>query len=189
MIIGVTGTLGSGKGTVVDYLVRDKKFRHFSVSGFMKSVAEGRKIAPSRMVYQNIGNEYRSKSPTKLIEDTITYWGGSGESDDYVVESLHTIPEVEYVQSRGGVVIAVDADLPTRYERILKRGSEKDQTTFEEFAEHERAELRSDDPNKNNLTWTMAAADHKIQNNGTLEELYRQVDAVLGASHDAPRAH
>ena len=30
MIIGITGTDGSGKGTVVDYLVEQKGFKHYS---------------------------------------------------------------------------------------------------------------------------------------------------------------
>ena len=30
IIIGVTGTLGAGKGTIVDYLVKNKGFIHFS---------------------------------------------------------------------------------------------------------------------------------------------------------------
>ena len=31
MIIGITGTNGAGKGTVVDYLVQKKGFTHYSV--------------------------------------------------------------------------------------------------------------------------------------------------------------
>jgi hypothetical protein len=35
-IIGITGTLGAGKGTVVDYLIKQKNFRHYSISGYLK---------------------------------------------------------------------------------------------------------------------------------------------------------
>ena len=31
IIIGITGTLGAGKGTIVDYLVKQKGFVHYSV--------------------------------------------------------------------------------------------------------------------------------------------------------------
>lgn len=34
-IIGITGTLGAGKGTVVDYLVKNKGFNHFSVGDYL----------------------------------------------------------------------------------------------------------------------------------------------------------
>ena len=30
IIIGITGTLGAGKGTIVDYLVKKYRFNHFS---------------------------------------------------------------------------------------------------------------------------------------------------------------
>ena len=36
VIIGITGTLGAGKGTIVDYLVNKKSFYHYSVSGYLK---------------------------------------------------------------------------------------------------------------------------------------------------------
>ena len=35
MIIGVTGTIGAGKGTVVDYLVQEKGFIHLSVRDYL----------------------------------------------------------------------------------------------------------------------------------------------------------
>ena len=34
-VIGITGTLGAGKGTIVDYLVQHKDFQHLSVRAFL----------------------------------------------------------------------------------------------------------------------------------------------------------
>ena len=34
-IIGITGTLGAGKGTIVDYLVQKKGYVHYSVRSFI----------------------------------------------------------------------------------------------------------------------------------------------------------
>jgi len=35
LVIGITGTIGAGKGTVVDYLTGKKGFSHFSVRGYL----------------------------------------------------------------------------------------------------------------------------------------------------------
>ena len=35
-IIGITGTIGAGKGTIVDYLVLQKGYEHYSVRSFIK---------------------------------------------------------------------------------------------------------------------------------------------------------
>lgn len=179
MIIGITGTLGSGKGSVVDYLVEQKGFKHLSVTSFMRTVAAERGIAPVRQTFHDIANEYRTKGPTKLIEATVEWGADQGISDGYVIEALHTLPEVQFVQSLGGKVIAVDADIRTRYDRILQRGSDKDETTFEEFSAHEEKEMKSDDANRNNLADSIEFADARISNDGTLEELRSAANAAL----------
>lgn len=35
LVIGITGTLGAGKGTIVDYLVDSKGFAHYSVRAYL----------------------------------------------------------------------------------------------------------------------------------------------------------
>ena len=34
IVIGITGTLGAGKGTIVNYLIEEEGFDHYSVRGF-----------------------------------------------------------------------------------------------------------------------------------------------------------
>ena len=43
-IIGITGTIGAGKGTIVDYLVKQKNFKHYSVRNFLIEAADGAKF-------------------------------------------------------------------------------------------------------------------------------------------------
>lgn len=179
MLIGLTGTLGAGKGTVVDYLVNEKRFAYISVSEFLAAEAKRRGLEPDRIARRNMANEFRAKGSTHLMEQV--YKEAESVPGDTVLEPQHTAAEVRFIQEQGGKVIAVDADLPIRYERIQKRGSAKDSVSFEEFSEHQRRELESDDPNKNNLGAAMQAADFHVSNNGSLEELHGQIDTVLEA--------
>ncbi len=180
MILGVTGTLGSGKGTVVDYLVGQKGFGHLSVTAFMKGIAKSRGIEPDRTVYRDIANEFRAEGPTRLLEATLEDGKKRlGASGDYVLEALHTRAEVAFVQSQGGVVFGVDADLRTRYERIVLRGSEKDHVSFEEFSAHETLESKPTEGSSNDLAGALRAADYRIENDGSLEELHAKIDAVF----------
>ena len=180
MIIGITGTFGSGKGTVVDYLVEKKGFKRFAVSDtFLVSEAIKRGMEPDRPARQKIANEYRVIGPTKLQEAVYEMAKGAIEAgDNVVIEPQHTVGEVRFIQSIGGKVIAANADLETRYNRIHARGSAKDNVTFEEFKAFEELEMHSEDPDRNNLAASAKAADFHVTNNGTLDELYVQIDAL-----------
>lgn len=176
MIIGVTGTIGSGKGTVVSRLEK-RGFRHVSVSGFLADKAVQRGIPATRITLRNIGNEYRAKGATALIEAVLAE--ENPKKEDIAVESLHTVAEVEYVQHLGGQVIAVDAPLPVRWERVKKEGGIKD-GSHDEFVAEQDHQMASANPDENNLAAAMAAADFHIVNDGTLEEFSGKVDAVIG---------
>ncbi|NBD73753.1 AAA family ATPase [Patescibacteria group bacterium] len=176
-IIGITGTLGAGKGTVVAYL-KERGFAHVSASDLLADEAERHGFGRDRHARARMANLFRSERPTKLME---LLFERAVESDQerVIIEALHTKGEVEFVRSHGAVILAVDADLATRYERIHSRGSEKDQVSFEEFKDHQEKELFNEDTNVNNLGDAIAAADHHLTNNGSLDELHAQIDAVL----------
>lgn len=180
MIIGITGTLGSGKGTVVEYLVKEKGFVHAPVSEFLAAEARRRGIFPDRIARRNVANDFRSRGPTALME--AVYKSAEKEIENgknIVLEPQHTAGEVAFIKSKGGIEFAVDADLKTRYERIVKRGSAKDFVDFEQFVKEQTYEMMQNDPNKNNLAAAIAKADFLFTNNGTQEELYEQVEKAL----------
>lgn len=181
MIFGVTGTLGAGKGTVTEYLVKEKGFAHVAVSDtFLAGEAIKRGLEPNRQARHDIGNEYRAMGPTKLMEACYELaLPFIADGRDVVIEPQHSIDEVTFIQSKGGIVIGVDADIHLRYERIHARGSAKDNVSFEEFKAMEELEMSPTSTSNNNLFGAKAQADIILMNDGSLEEFHQKVDEAL----------
>jgi len=174
-LIGLTGTHGAGKGTVSDYLVREHGFVCVSVSEFLADEAVHRGVKPDRRARGDIANEYRVHGPTALME--ATFASIPAGSERVILEPQYTEAEVAFVHAKGGIVIAVDADLRTRYDRVHLRGSAKDDVSFEQFVALE--ELTSEDKDKQNVRAAIEAADIQLMNTGTLQELEAAVREAL----------
>jgi dephospho-CoA kinase len=176
LIVGITGTLGAGKGTVVDYLVRKKDFVHFSVRGYLSGVLERRDMPVNRDTLMAVANELRAKhGPAHIIEQLYGQAREKGKS--CIIESIRTPGEIASLRNNEGfVLLAVDADPRIRYNRIRKRNSETDNVSFSTFLQNEEREMHSDDPNKQNLAECIRQADHLIDNGGNREALGLQIE-------------
>ncbi len=176
VLIGITGTHGAGKGTVTDYLHRVHGFSCFSVSEFLAAEAARRGMKPDRAARGAIANEYRAQGPTALMEAVLAAIPEHAER--VVLEPQYTVAEVYFVQGQGGIVLAIDADLAVRYERVHVRGSAKDDVSFEEFRQRQEREMAGNE-REQNLAAAMAAADVHLTNDGTVSELEQAVGEVL----------
>ncbi len=178
LVMGITGTNGAGKGTVVDYLIKKKGFKHFSASGLITEelIKKNRPVNRDNMIL--MGNELRAKNGANYLARELLR-RASKEKANSIIESIRTPGEVEELKKNNGILIAVEANQRLRYERNLKRGSAKDKVSFEEFVAQEKQEMVSDDPNKQNLSACKKAADYVIENNGTIDELNQKVEELL----------
>ncbi len=176
IIIGITGTLGAGKGTVVEYLVKNKSFIHYSVRGLITEELNKRGMPVNRDTLTNLANELRAdNSPAYLIE--LLYEKAFKNGKNCIIESIRTPGEIEMLKSKPNFfLLAVDADPKIRYERIVQRASETDNVTFDTFLENEKREMKSTDPNKQNLSECIKQADFVISNNGDVSQLYNQTE-------------
>ena len=179
IIIGITGTLGSGKGTVVEYLVSKYGFQHYSVRNFLTQVIERRRMTANRDSMTEVANNSRMEHGPGFIAEEL-YKIAVSSGDNSVIESIRTTSEIETLKAKGVFYLfAVDAFQKTRYERITGRASATDAISFEKFQEDENREMLSDDPNKQNLSGCIKKADFVFNNDGTLEELRKQIDVVM----------
>ncbi len=178
MIIGITGTNGAGKGTVVDYLVKQKGFTHYSVRSFIVKEIERRGMPINRDSTNLVGNDLRAKHGAGyLVEQLLER--ALQEGGNAVIESIRTPGEATSLKEKGASIWAVDADRKARYERNVLRHSDLDMISFEKFCEQEDREMASTDATKHNVAAVIAMADSVFTNNGTPEELYNQVEVVL----------
>ena len=178
-IIGITGTLGAGKGTIVEYLVERKGFIHYSVREYLLEEIRSRGMAENRDSMFNLANELRSQHGPAYVVDQL-YQRAAKSSKNCVIESIRTPGEISLLREKGNFYLfAVDADPKIRYERIHLRKSETDGVSFQTFLENETREMNTSDPNKQNLGACISQADFVMMNNGNREALFRQLEEVL----------
>ncbi len=178
MLLGITGTDGAGKGSVVDYLVRHHDFTHYSSRKIIRGYVPAG-LEPTRNQLRLTANELRATHGDDfLVREALRRMSEDGVQDA-AVESIRALAEAETLKAAGGILLAVDADQRVRFERVQGRRSETDQVTFEEFTAHEVLERDDPDPHGMQKAKVMALADHVIMNNGSHDQLYKAIDAFL----------
>jgi len=179
LIIGITGTLGAGKGTIVDYLVQEKGFVHFSVRGFLIEEIERQGLVVNRDSMVLVANKLRADySPSYIIDQLYKQALLTGAT--CIIESIRTPGEVDSLREKGNfLLLAVDADPMLRYDRIVMRNSETDRISYSTFIENEEREMQSTDPNKQNIGKCIEQADQIFYNNSTVADLYNRLEKKL----------
>jgi dephospho-CoA kinase len=179
IIIGLTGTLGAGKGTIVDYLVKNYGFKHFSVREFLIKEITKRGLEVNRDSMVLVANDLRAThSPWYIVEQL--YLEARKTGQNCVIESIRTPGEVDMLSKQDNFyLLAIDADPKVRYNRISIRKSETDSISYDEFIANEQREMTSADPNKQNLAKCIELSNRTFNNNTTIDELYKQINSYL----------
>lgn len=179
VVIGITGTLGAGKGTVVDYLVKEKGFRHYSVRQYLIDKIKKHGLPVNRDTMTITANTLRKEHhPAFIIEEL--YKQAKQDGENAIIESIRTPGEIDFLRTQGQFFLfALDAKPEARYQRIQARGSETDHVDYETFIANEQREMSTTDPNKQNLGKCINMSDFKVDNNGDVKTLYNAVDKIL----------
>lgn len=170
VVIGLTGTIGAGKGTIADFFKKELGFEHFSVRDLLWDEVDNRGLERSRESLVSVGNDLRKENGPSFLVDKLYEKASSFEKS--IIESFRCPGEVEALRGHNDFfLLAVDADRRTRYNRVRSRGSETDGVSFEDFCQKEDLEMNSRDPFKQNISTCMRESDYFILNDGRKNNL------------------
>lgn len=172
-LIGLTGTNGSGKGEVAAYLQK-KGYAYFSLSDVIRDALrkDGKEDTRDNLIEK--GNELRKKyGPDILARMAMERVKGKA-----VIDSIRNPSEIEYLRKeKEFILLAIDAPVELRYERVKQRGRQESVSTLEEFIKKEKEEM-TDSEKGQQLHSCMKMADIIIMNDGTLEDLHLKLEEI-----------
>jgi dephospho-CoA kinase len=173
LLIGLTGTIGSGKTTVSDYLAK-KGFERVIFGDLIREQAKKKGIPFTRENLHALENKYhRLHGLDFLIDEALKKLKKSGKSK-LLIDCIRTPRQAIRSKKAGAILILVDAPKKIRFERLKSRKRTGDPLTMKEFLRQESKEWRIF-----NFRKTFKHIDHKINNPGTKKELYKKVDFLL----------
>lgn len=177
MIIGIVGTIASGKSMLSDALVQ-KGFSKLSFSAEVREEAKKRGIEIERKLLQDLGNEMRKKEGNdywaRRIIDKI-------KDGNYVVEGIRNAAEVEALKKlENFTLIAVDAPLEKRYQWVMLRGKDSDPSSLEGVKAIDARDRGEGEEHFGQQTAKcVEMAEIELINNKSKEHFNKKVDKLL----------
>jgi dephospho-CoA kinase len=183
LIVGLSGTNGSGKDEAARILVKDFGFGFVNVSEFLRMEARKMKQEPTRENLRAISAKWRRELGVGVLVDmALDYLKRTGKNyPGIVISPMRNSGEAKHLKEIGGKLVWVDAQPRLRFERVTDRGRDAEShLSYEEFVAAEEAEMRNaGDENGLDMAEVKAMADIVIENNGSVEELKRNLTEKL----------
>ena len=176
IIIGITGLLSSGKGTAAEYIVEKYNGKSFRFSTMLRDVLQRLYLEQSRDNLSHISTVLRQQFGQDLLAKVLAADAAQALDPIIVVEGIRRQEDIVHLQSLPGfTLIAIEADESVRFERLKQRGENSDDgsKTWEQFKRDHELETEVTIPG------VMAQADVKINNNGNVDDLHRQIDTII----------
>ena len=173
-LIGLTGPNGAGKGEAAAFFV-SRGYAYRSLSDILREelAADGLPADRDHLIAK--GNALRREGGADVLACRIL----RTVSGPTVIDSIRNPAEVErFRREPGFILLAVDAPPALRYERVRSRGRNESAATLDDFLRKE-AEEQGADPSAQQIHRCFEMADAVVRNDGTLEEFYRRLEALI----------
>jgi len=175
LVIGLSGRIGGGKGTIGDYLMREYGAEGRRFSDILRDLLVRLHIPVERRALQNMGATLRMQFGDDVLVQTLRKDLETAEADIVMVDGVRYPNEVEMLRGfDNSILFFVDAPPKIRFERVKKR-AEKGEDKID-FAEFLRAEERE---TERHLDEVKAMTDYQLDNSKSFEDLYKQIDKAL----------
>lgn len=176
IIIGSVGEIASGKGTVAKYLLTKYHATEYRFSNILKDILDRVYLDVVRENLAKLSFGLRKYYGQDILAHALAQDIENDNSQIISVDGIRRVADLKYLKEmKNFILVYVEADLETRYERLIGRNEKQDDQTktFEEFKNDHQLETEV------SIRELKDIADVIIDNNGTVEELYTQVDNLI----------
>lgn len=176
VILAIAGEIASGKGEVASYVTKKYKANMHRYSTMLRDLLkrlyldENREniVAFSTFIRQKWGEDIMSKVIYEDVRKDMV--------DVVILDGVRRVEDIKYVkQLPNFYLVYVNTDMKIRFERIIKRGENVDDNskTFKEFKKDHKRETELQ------IRGLKTKADFVIDNNGSKQDLYIQLDKII----------
>ncbi len=176
IILGIAGEIASGKDTVGRYLAEKHGALSLRFSQPLRDILDRLKMGQSRENMSKLSLYLRKAFGEDVLSKVIIEDAKESENDFVVVDGVRRLPDILHMESDGHFYFAyIEADPEKRYQRLTKRRQNVDDATKTAVQFEKDAKLETE----TQIRDLKDRAEFVIRNDGTLEELYAQVDSIV----------
>jgi len=176
LILGFVGKLASGKAVCQQYISNKHDAGSAKFSTALRDILNRLYLPISRENMQNLSLDLRTRFGGNILAQVITEDVKNNPHEIVVIDGVRRLDDISSLKDLPNFhLISIDASPEIRYERMKLRNENEgdDKKTFADFEEDGKREAELQIPE------VMAAAKFNLDNNGTLDQLYNQIDKIL----------
>ncbi len=180
--IGVVGQIASGKGELVNYLIKQQGFTSFSLSSILHADLKERGITEfTRKTLQDMGDELRKKFGNQVLAERAVGILKKRGVKRAVIEGIRNPGEIEFLKKLPEFfLIGVKAKREERFNRLLKRSKHWDPKDWNSFVIVDRRDLGVGQKRSGQQVGKcLAYCDYVLTNNKDIKDFQRKVKLLI----------
>jgi len=174
-IIGLSGEMGSGKGTIAHYLVDRYGFVSLRMSDMLRDIVHRLHISETRENISQVSKMVRDTFGQDIMSHVIAEDARTSQ-ENIVVDGIRRREDIEHLRALDNFfLVYIEVDEGIRYERLVARNENRGDAskTFQEFQEEQGMEA------DRKVKELRDVSKYVLNNNGDITNLYTQMDDVM----------
>ncbi len=174
--MGIAGKIAAGKDTSANYLINQYGAQQLKFSKVLRDILQRIYKDISRENMQKMSTMLRNTFGDDLLANVIYNDILNSNEKMIVIDGVRRLPDIEILRSLPEFkLLFIDTDIENRYQRLIQRNENIDDRnkTFDDFQKEDQAEAEI------NIDKLKLIADLVIDNNGNIDNLYKQIDKII----------
>ena len=176
IIIGFVGEIASGKDVSKKYLEENYDASSYRFSTMLRDILNRLYLPITRENLQHLSLDLRTRFGSDTLERVIFADVDKDKRDVVIVDGIRRMADIAKFKTLPNFyLISLETSAAIRYQRAIKRNENAgdSEKTLEQFMAEDKREAELEIPA------VMATAKYKVNNDGTFDDLYQQLDKVV----------